>query len=402
VPDSPTAPKNSKEAPQGESLKVSATKRQTCNIGFVPMIDCAPLIVAQELGLFAKHGTSVRLTRELGWATIREKLLHQELDAAHAPASMAFAIHCGIGVVPRPCVAGMVMSLNGSAITLSHELRKLGVRNAVTLKQLIDRERDRRTFHFGAVLDLSTQNYNLRTWLKAGGIDPDVDVQITVVPPPLVHRALADRHLDGYCVAEPWNSLAVHEGTGWIVETASNVAPRHPEKVFLVLEKFAKDRSKEFRALLAALIEASIFCEQPANRKELIRILAQPCYLDVPARILENSLLGPLSTGYEERDASNFIIFHRDNASAPTRSQGWKVFNQIREAGRARACRRFRPDVISRIFREDLYQEACQEVGPREEPNSGSRLHRESAPPPSPNGMKASTENRPLRWALAG
>ena len=89
-----------------------------------------------------------------------------------------FAIHCGIGVVPQRCLTGFVMSLNGSAITLSNELGKLGVRDAATLKSLIERERGSRTFSFGAELDISTQNYNLRTWLRSGGIDPDRDVRI--------------------------------------------------------------------------------------------------------------------------------------------------------------------------------------------------------------------------------
>jgi len=335
------------------------------------MIDGAILIAAQELGLFARHGVSVRLHRELGWATIREKLVHEELDAAHAPASMAFAIHCGIASVPRPCLTGIIMSLNGSAITLSNELWKLGVRDAASLKSLVERERGRRIFSFGAVLGLSTQNYNLRKWLRSGGIDPDRDVRIPVIPSPLVHQTLIERYLDGFCVAEPWNSLAVAEGAGWIAATSAEIDPGHPEKILLVLEKFAEERSGEHLAMIAALIEASIFCDNPANRKELVRILSQPRYIDVASKVLESSLLGPLQMGRGESDVTDFIVFHRSDANIPTRAQGRRVFNEIRSVGQIKACRGLRTDIIGRIFREDLYLEASKQVGLRQAPDKG-------------------------------
>jgi len=209
---------------------------RTLTIGFVPMIDCAVLIAAQELGLFEKHGLCVTLSREVGWATVREKLLHEELTAAHAPVSTAFAMRCGIGMVARPCLTGIILSTNGSAITLSRELWEKGVRDPASLKALIDAERNRRIYSFGAVLELSTQNYFLRRWLESGGIDPDRDVRIPIVPSPLIHRGMLDGHLDGYCAAEPWNSIAIRDGSGWVAATSAEIDPGQPEKALLVLE----------------------------------------------------------------------------------------------------------------------------------------------------------------------
>src|SRR5882724_2316363 len=156
------------------------------NVGFAATIDCAVLIAAQELGLFRKYGLKVRLRREVGWATIREKLLHEELDAAAAHASMLFSIYYGIGVVRRSCLTGMLLGLNGSAITLSNDLWNLGVRDAKSLGRVIHEHKGSRVFTFAVVLELSSQNYNLRKWLASGGVDPDKDVRVVVVPSALV------------------------------------------------------------------------------------------------------------------------------------------------------------------------------------------------------------------------
>lgn len=360
--------------------------RYRLTIGFVPMIDCAVLIAAKELGLFEKHGVDVTLSREVGWATIREKLVHDELHAVHAPASMGFVIRCGIGVQSRPCLTAFVLSLNGSAITLSRELWERGVRDAETLRKVIEEDRGHRTYSFAAVLEFSTQNYNLRSWLQAGGIDPDRDVRIPIIPSPVIHHGLIDGHLDGYCVAEPWNSIAVESGAGWIVATSAEIVPSHPEKILLVNEAFADQYPDEHLAMVAALAEASIFCESPANRPELVRMLAHSRYLDVPGAILAKSLIGPLETGHRGADVDRFITFHRGGANVPDRLKGRQVFDDVSAYPAARQCRALRRDVIGRIFREDLYHRAIELTGPRESaPVAPSQnRHAEPAAPPSP------------------
>jgi ABC-type nitrate/sulfonate/bicarbonate transport system substrate-binding protein len=324
------------------------------------MIDCAVLIAAQELGLFERHGVRVELTREVGWATIREKLLHKELNAAHAPCSMAFAIRCGIGVVPQPCLTAFVLSLNGSAITLSTEMRDLGVCDAQSLKRVIDRQRGQRIFHLGAVLELSTQNYHLRHWLRSGGIDPDRDVRIPIIPSPMIHRRLLEGHLDGYCAGEPWNSIAVLQGGGFVVAHSAEIDPGMPEKILLVLEEFAETHPEEHLAIVAALMEASVFCQAPENRPELIEMLADPRYLDVPVRLLANSLIGPFDSGDGRGVPSDLITYSGNEANVPNRQKGRRIFDEISALGVASECRAFRPDVIGKIFREDLYAEACE------------------------------------------
>lgn len=330
------------------------------NVGFAATIDCAVLIAAQELGLFRKHGLDVRLRREVGWATIREKLLHEELDAAAAHASMLFSIYCGIGVVRRSCLTGLLLGFNGSAITLSKELWNQGVRDAASLGELIQREKGRRTFTFGVVLELSSQNFNLRKWLRAGGIDPDRDVRTIVIPSALVHDTFRSGHLDGYCVAEPWNSAAALDGSGCVVAATSEVEPDHPEKVLLVLQDFAETREEEHLRMIAALIEASRFCDEPKNRPELVRMLAQQQYFDVDRAVLANALVGPFEFGQGHRTVKDFVVYDARRAGAPTRAMGKRVFDLVQTIGGTGVNPALRSEIISKIFREDIFRKALR------------------------------------------
>lgn len=333
------------------------------NVGFAATIDCAVLVAAQELGLFRKYGLNVRLRREVGWATIREKLLHEELDAAAAHASMLFSIYCGIGVVRRSCLTGLLLGFNGSAITLSKELWNHGVRDVGSLGEFIRKEKSRRTFTFGVVLELSSQNFNLRKWLSSGGIDPDRDVRTVVIPSALVYDTFRSGHLDGYCVAEPWNSAAVLDGTGWIAAATSEVEPDHPEKVLLVLQDFAEQREEEHLRMIAALIEASRFCDAGANRAELARMLSRPQYFDVDRALLLNALVGPFETGQGSRNIEDFVVYDAGRAGAPTRAKGRWVFDVVQKTGDNGSIRALRSEIIPKIFREDIFRKAWRMAG---------------------------------------
>lgn len=333
------------------------------NVGFAATIDCAVLIAAQELGLFRKFGLAVRLRREVGWATIRGKLLHEELDAAAAHASMLFSIYCGIGTVRRSCLTGLLLGFNGSAITLSKELWNMGVHDAATLAEVVLKLKGKRTFTFGVVLELSSQNLNLRKWLRSGGLDPDRDVRTVVVPSALVHGTFRSGHLDGYCVAEPWNSAAAFDGSGWTVAATSEVEPHHPEKVLLVLQDFAERREEEHLRMIAALIEASRFCDEPENRPELARMLSQPQYFDVDRALLANALVGPFESGQGSRTIKDFVIYDSRRAGAPTRAKGKWVFDLVQKIGGNSSNPALRSEIIAKVFREDIFRKAARLAG---------------------------------------
>ena len=224
-------------------------------LGFVPLTDCAPLVLAQELGLFRKYGLAVTLHRELGWATIRDKIIYGELDAAHAVVGLPVAATLGLGSIKCECATALVLNLHGNGITLSNELRKRGVTNVTQLRAEVQKLRGERTLTFGIVSPVSSHNFLLRSWLAGAGINPDRDVRIVVVPPPQMVANLKSGNLDGFCAGEPWNSVAVQAKAGWCAAVSAELDPGHPEKVLMVRSDFAEQREPEHLALVAALIE---------------------------------------------------------------------------------------------------------------------------------------------------
>jgi ABC-type nitrate/sulfonate/bicarbonate transport system substrate-binding protein len=329
-------------------------------IGFVPLTDAAPILVAHAHGLFRKRGLEVELSREVGWATVRDKVIYRELDAAHAVAPMLVATTLGLGCLATPCLSAHVLNAHGNAITLSTALWKRGVRDASTLRDEIRRIRHERLLVLGVVFGCSAQHIILRDWLRGAGIDPDKDLRIVVVPPPQLHRNLAAGTIDGYCVGDPWNTLAVREKTGWIVATSAALAPGHPEKVFMVREDFAAARPEEHLALVSALQEAARLCDEPAFRPELAKLLSRPEFINLPARLLAPALVGPLDLGDggDSVSAENYIRFFRDEAHVPSplRAQ-WMIDGLVRHGVIAKGLSP-PADLARRVFRADLCAQA--------------------------------------------
>lgn len=295
---------------------------QPVRIGFIPLADCAPLLVAREHGLFRKQGVRVELSCEVGWATIREKLLYGQVDAAHAVAGLALAMRLGLSTPPCRVVAPFVFNLHGNAITLSRDLWNRGVRDASSLKKLIRSTASRR-FTFGMVSRYSSHFFLLRQWLMAGGVDVEKDVRIVALPPTQMAANLAAGLIDGYCVGEPWNSVAVERGIGWIAATSEQLAPGHPEKVLLTTETFIERHFDEARAIVAALREACVFCDAKENRAEVARMLVASGYFSGNEAMVMRSLIGPLDLGTGQSvDVGHFHIFHRREANEPTSERG--------------------------------------------------------------------------------
>jgi len=324
------------------------------------MTDCAPLVVAKELGYFEEAGLEVELCREPGWATIREKIYHGELDAAQAPGSMVFELSWGYGGMYRNCITAFATALNGNAITLSNELWELGVRDGNSLREVIKKYPSRR-FTFAGVLKYSSQNYLMRHWLMSHGIDPDKDVDMVIVAPPQVHDCLRHGYLDGYCVAEPWSSIGLLQGIGWCATLTSDFSPSHLEKVFMVTQAFHDENPERHLALLIALREAARFCDDPANRTELAQILSNEAYVDVPMRVLSNALVGPFDMGKSrEVPADEAIIFYREDANRPTVEKAKWVLEEIGLHHLQPKGNEFTEADIKERFREDIYNEVLR------------------------------------------
>lgn len=275
----------------GRVLVAVMRHRSSSNVrlGFVPLIDAAPLIVALEMGHFADVGLRVQLHRQIGWGNVRDRLLYGQLDASHA--LLGLAISSAMQNEEAPAILN-VMSLGtgGDAITLSRRLLDQGVNSAATLAKLIRSTRNPKPLQFGHVFGCSVHHYLLRDWLARAEINPDTQVQLNVVPPMLTASQMAGGHLDGFCVGEPWNLLAQRERSGQIVALTADLLQSHPDKMLAIRRSLLDEEPSIVFRLIEALIHACGYCSEPANHLELSKLLARPEYLAVDAEAIAASL----------------------------------------------------------------------------------------------------------------
>ncbi len=335
--------------------------RNPLKLGFIALTDAAPIIVAHEQGLFSRHDLNVQLRRELGWATVRDKIAFGELDAAHAISSLLISARLGLGAAPARCLTACILNTGGNAITLSRRLRDAGVHDAASLYDEIVRTRHERQVVLGVAAAHSTHYFHLCDWLKSGGINPRRDVRIVVVPPAQVFRNLSAGTIDGYCVGEPWNTLAIQEKLGWCATTAAHLHPGHPEKVLMVSESFAQQRHEEHLRLVAALLEACALCDDSDFRPELAKLLARREYLNLSRKTISAGLVGNFAFG--ERDslpANEFVRFHGEKVNPPSLTQAKWLVQGFRINGFLQGHNWLSPQYEREIFRPDIYAQAVR------------------------------------------
>ena len=316
-------------------------------VGYVPLLDCAPLIAAVELGICERRGLRLKLMRQPGWANIRDNVIFGELDAAHAPAGLLLAINAGLAPVPAHCVTAFIFSLQGNAITLSKRLYDLGIRDIADLAQEAKHRRHGEMLTLAVVSRYSTHAHLLRQWLRQGGIKPDRDARIVILPPSQMTQSLAAGHVDGFCVGEPWNTVSVAKGEGWLAAHSATLAPGHPEKVLMVRRDFAEQRDSEHLALVASLYEAAAWCAETANRTELAALLQRCAFPELTPKLVEQSLASP--------DAP---IFHGPDLHRPAPAKASWLVDEMHRHGLLSAeavadaapLEAFRPDLYDRAL----------------------------------------------------
>lgn len=334
-------------------------------IGFLPLVDACLPILAREHGFAEAEGLSLRLVRDVSWATVLDRLLYGQSDAAHMVAPLAIATTLGRGRPAAALAVPFVLGLNGNAITLHTDLAervgvagrlgdpgKVGAALAVVARE---RKAAGRPLRFGVVHRYSSHNYMLRYWLAACGIRPDADVEIVTVSPPFCADALEAGEVDGICVGEPWNSVAVERGAGRIVLATAQIWRRGVEKVLALREPVLAERREEVEALVRALVAAARHFVQPENWQANAAILARREYLDGPAALIERAISDRLllARGGEPVHFPDFMFQYREAATFPWVSQAeWLYTQMVRWEGggfspedAARAARVFRPDV---------------------------------------------------------
>src|SRR4051812_10950614 len=258
-------------------------------IGFIPLADAAALIVAVDKGFTKAEGLNVELVREVSWSNVRDKLNIGLFEAAHLLAPVAIASSLGLGHVKVPIVASFNLGINGNAITVSPALHAAlmseldgdptdPMATAQALRRVVvARARaGADPLTFGMTFPFSTHNYQLRFWMAAGGVDPDEDVRLVVLPPPYMVDSLANGHVDAFCVGAPWNSVAVDLGIGHILHFVSDILLRAAEKVLAVRQSWSEKNADVLAALIRAASHAAEYIEDPGNRAETAHVLARP------------------------------------------------------------------------------------------------------------------------------
>jgi len=352
---------------QSKKLQVIARnglEKINLEIGFIPLTDCAPLVVAKEKGFFEKHGLEeVTLNREPSWKAIAKGIATGRLDAAQMVAGMPMSLTLGAGNnTPVPMVSALTLSRNGNAITLSKRLYDQGVRTLADLKAALQATPDK-VHTLGVVYPSSMQNLMLRYWLASGGIDPDRDVSLTVIPPPQMLSNLKAGNIDGYCVGEPWNSRAVNEGHGFVIANDLDIFPGHIEKVLGVREEWANKYPETHLALVKALLEACDYCDDLRNREEIVGLLTQDQYVGALAEDIRPGFIDPYDwgTNAEPQMIQRYNQFFVEQTNYPERVEILWVMTQMARWGLTPFPKNWL-NIIERVRRADIFGEAARQL----------------------------------------
>lgn len=348
---------------------MSATR---LTIGFLPLLDSVLLVLAQEKGFAASEGLDFNLVRETSWANIRDRAALGHFDMAQMLAPMPLAANLGLTPIPTPMIAPMVLGLGNNAITVSAHLWTAmaeegapgdlapGPAGAALAKVVAKMGRRLR---FGVVHQTSSHNYELRYWLAASGVRPDRDVEIVVLPPPLLPDALGTGGIDGYCVGEPWNSVGVATQGAHIITVKSAIWQSSPDKVLGMRAAWANDHPELVGAAIRAIYRAGVWCGDPTNHAEAAQIMSGPAYLNTSAEIASRALTGRFDIGGGTgQQVEDYYTPHARAANFPWKSHAlWYYAQMVRwseiEASADHAS------IAAACFRPDLYRAALRPLG---------------------------------------
>lgn len=274
-------PYDSMKAWAADPVKSGDIEKKDLSIGFIPITCATPIIMAEPMGFYQKHGLNAKVRRASGWAMVRDWGINKEVDAAHMLSPMPLSISLGAGSPQVPYLMPAVENINGQAITLANKY-----------KDKVKGPKDMIGFRFCVPFEYSMHNYLLRYYLAEGGVDPDKDVQIRVVPPPEMVANLKAGNVDGYLAPDPFNQRAVYEKCGYLFKLTKEIWEGHPCCAFAISQEFATTNPNTYKALFKSIVDATYFSSDPSNRKEIAKAIAPKNYLNQPVTVLEQVLTG--------------------------------------------------------------------------------------------------------------
>ena len=331
-------------------------------IGFIPLTDCAPIVVAAEMGFDKKYGIKIVPSKEASWAAIRDKTVNGELHAAHVLYGLVYGVQMGIGGQQKDMAVLMSLDHNGQAITLSNQLKDKGVKDGKTLKRLLENEN--RDYTFANTFPTGTHAMWINYWLAANGIDPIKDVKTITVPPPQMVANMRIGNMDGFCVGEPWGARAIYDKVGYTVTTSQDIWVDHPEKVLGTTADFVAKNPKTARAMVMAILEACKYIEATENRAKVAELISQKSYVNAPKEVILGRFLGDYDNGNGKKwKDANFMKFFEDGkVPFPYLSDGMWFLTQHKRWGMLKSD----PDYLAiakKVNRIDIYTEAAGALG---------------------------------------
>lgn len=338
--------------------------QEPVKLGFIPLTDCSPIVMAKELGLFKKYGVEVIVTKESSWANVRDKILTGELDGAHCLYSMPFSVYTGVGgKAGSEMKIAMMLNVNGQAITLSNDFcGKVGFKQMNKVTPVVAAKlKAEKEVTFAMTFPGGTHDLWLRNWMSIAGLNQKA-VKIITIPPPQMVANMKVGNMDGYCVGEPWGGVAVKQGVGFTQVATQDIWKDHPEKALVVNKDFSAKRKADLVKVMKAVMEACKWLDVPANRKKAAAIIGKAPYVNAPAEVIENRLMGNYELGCNQGTEiydNDYMLFHKGGmVNYPRKSHAiWAMaqyvrFGYLKEAPDYKA-------IADKLILQDLYEEVA-------------------------------------------
>ena len=334
-------------------------------IGFISLTDNASVVMAHELGLYAKHGVTVEVTKEASWASVRDKLLANELQAAHCLFGMPFSVYTGVGgPAGKELPIGMVLNANGQAITLSSDFCGVGYGSTAGVAAAVKALQTKKEVSFAMTFPGGTHDMWLRYWLAAAGVDQKA-VKVITIPPAQMVANMKVKNMDGFCVGEPWGGVAVKEEIGFTHVTTQDIWKHHPEKALVFNKEFLDTRREEAKGVMKGVLEASSWLDNMENRKKAASTIGGPSYVNAPPDIIDARLAGQYALGCnlgEKKFTDDTMLYHDGGKlNFPRKSHGiWFLAQYVRFEYLPKA-----PEyaaIADRLIKQDLYAEVAKEL----------------------------------------
>ncbi|MFL9923220.1 CmpA/NrtA family ABC transporter substrate-binding protein [Herbaspirillum lusitanum] len=334
-------------------------EKEEVKIGFIPLTDCASIVMASVLGFDKKYGIKIIPSKEASWAGVRDKLTNGELDASHVLYGLIYGVQMGIGGQKKDMAVLMGLNNNGQAITLSKKLADKGAVDGASLAKLM--QTDKREYTFAQTFPTGTHAMWLYYWLAANGINPMKDAKVITVPPPQMVANMRVGNMDGFCVGEPWGHRAIVDGVGITAITTQDIWKDHPEKVLGTSLEFVKKYPNTCRAMMAAILDASKWIDASlGNKNKMAEVIADKSYVNTSKDVIDQRILGRYQNGLGKTwDDPNYMKFYNEGTvNFPYLSDGMWFMTQHRRWGLLKSD----PDylaVAKSVNQIDLYKDAA-------------------------------------------